>query len=314
MKLPYAINNFNTILENGPLGTRLKYDYGISSMEDLLSQGSGEIALGEIYEGDLSIAKKYQLPIILNAATYRASRNHLKSTDRSARIDIKNVNYQLIKAVNNVQKKQENSNYPIIIGAPIGSMGDAYSPNNAPTIEESVDYHSEQINIFRELDIDFINVVTIPSLPEAIGIALAAEKSNIDYTMGFVLNEQANLLDNTKLNDAIDIIDKMTHKKPLGYLITCTHASRITLLPPLNERSSRLIGIQPNGSNLTTNQLEKSKIAQSDTPEIFAVDLMNLKNSLDLKIIGGCCGTTRSHLQCLAKTITPGQPMKRNKP
>lgn len=297
MKFRNAIAHYNVILENGPLGTRLKFDYGISELTDLLHQESAIKALTQIYEGDLSIAQANNLPIILNAATYRASRNHLNISKKLPNLTIQDVNHQLAKIAIDVRGNNKESNNPIFIGAPIGSMGDAYSVAVIPTIEEAQRYHSEQIECFKNLDIDFINVVTIPSLSEAMGIALVAEKTGIDYTIGFILNNEGNLLDNTSLTEAIKIIDDNTSKKPLGYLITCTHASTISLLDPLDNDYSRLIGIQPNGSNLSINQLSNSTTEVSDSPEKFALDLFELKKKLGLKIIGGCCGTTREHFE-----------------
>ena len=46
----------------------------------------------------------------------------------------------------------------------------------------------------------------------------------------------------------------------------------------------------------------------ADVPEQFASELMNLKTILHLKVIGGCCGTTRAHLECIAQLCAPDFP------
>lgn len=289
MTFKEAIKFFDCILENGPLGTRLKYDYSINAAAD---DAATKKALIEIYESDVQVAQKHRLPILLNAATYRASRNHLNS-------DIKHVNIAFLNIANEIRDQYNRPEYPIYISAPVGSMYDAYSTEIKPSINEALAYHCEQIEALHGLDVDFINVVTIPSLTEAIGISLAAEKSGMDYTIGFILNNHGHLLDGTPVNDAIQQIDKATIKKPLGYLITCTHTSIISRLTP----NKRLLGIQPNGSALPHTQLDKITIPTTDSPEKFASDVVKLKKLLGLKIVGGCCGTTNLHLKRISEAM-----------
>lgn len=58
MKLSEALNHYPTILENGPLGTRLKYQYQFESPPHLIvEQVKGREALTEIYMGDIAVAK-----------------------------------------------------------------------------------------------------------------------------------------------------------------------------------------------------------------------------------------------------------------
>lgn len=292
MNFKNAITLFDIILQNEPLGTRLKYHYNINAPAEAIHNKAARKALIEIYERDIGVAQKNHLPIILNAATYRASRNHLNS-------NIKHTNITLLKTVNEIRNKYNHPKTPIYVGAALGSMYDAYATKIIPTINEALDYHSEQIELFQETNVNFINTVTIPSLPEAIGIALAAEKSGLDYTIGFILNNHGKLLDGTNLDVAIQAIDSATTQKPLGYLITCTHTSIIATLTP----HERLLGIQPNGSALSHDKLTKLNISTADSPEKFAADIIELKKSLKLKIVGGCCGTTSKHLEYISKLL-----------
>ena len=64
----------------------------------------------------------------------------------------------------------------------------------------------------------------------------------------------------------------------------------------------RLIGIQANGSSLPSSELAKLKQPIADYPEGFSIDLLRLKNKLNLKIIAGCCGTNKEHLAHIMST------------
>ncbi len=302
MKLKQALTTFATILENGPLGTRLKYDYGFDYSSDFSGNPALMQALTDIYRSDIEAAKAQHLPIIINAPTFRASLNHIQKIGLASLDDVKRINVLSIQLLNQIKKTySEETTSPIFIGAPLGAMFDAYSVHNAPSIQTARNYHQIQIDVFKTLEIDFINAVTLPSLNEAIGIAEAAEEAGVEYTIGFILNNEGLLLDGKSLSEAIMAIDALTAHKPLGYLVTCTHPSIIkklinTPLPP-----NRLIGIQPNGSALEPAALAKLTHPIADSPEQFTESVLALKHALKLKIIAGCCGTTNAHLASLAQ-------------
>lgn len=305
MKLEDAIQSYEAILANGPLGTRLKFDYGLEVSYRLTDSEQGRMALNNLYLGDIEVAQEYQLPIILNAATFRTSKNHLRQAGLTEHNDFIEINKNNINFIKNLKSNATGLSIPIFISAPIGSMYDAYSTTNIPSINEAYAYHQEQIILFDEMGVDLINAVTLPSLNEALGIALAAQKTNIPYTIGFILNKNNTLLDGTCLENAIQVIDNQVTRKPLGYLITCTHTSVIENLTNSPTKFSRLIGIQPNGSDLEPKQLATMEKPISDSPEMFATKVAALKNSLNLKIVAGCCGTNKEHLKHIAQTLSP---------
>jgi homocysteine S-methyltransferase len=302
MKLSDAFNKYSIILENGPLGTRLKYDYNFELGPHIaVRQEEGRDALYKIYCGDIDVAKENALPIIVNAPTFRASKNHLRPQGLDKSIEVRQINMACINFVKSIRDTSGYSDIPIIIGAPIGSMNDAYSVDASLDVDIAKNYHQEQINIFKDAQVDFINAVTISGLVEALGISLAAQESGLEYTIGFVLNEQGTLLDGTPLHEAIRAIDEKTTQKPLGYLITCTHASVILALTAHSE-FNHLIGVQTNGSNLPSKTLATMNAPVADSPKKFSNDLNALKKQFGLKIFGGCCGTSREHLQEFAKS------------
>ncbi|KTD13213.1 homocysteine S-methyltransferase family protein [Legionella jamestowniensis] len=294
MKLSQALKHYDLIVENGPLGTRLKYDYGYTG-NDFSKDSPGRKILTELYKGDIAIAREYNTPIIINAATFRTSRNHLATNGLIDFEQIKKINLNNLQVIIDL-KEEVKSDVTVILGAPLGSMFDAYSVENKPSVEEAYNYHKEQITLFKSIPVDFINVVTLPTLSEATGIAQACDESGMEYTIGFILGIDGKLLDGTTLNDAIAEIDSRTNRKPLGYLVTCTHSSVIELLESNSKNMDRLMGLQANGSCLSPTELAKLNKPVADDPEQFSQELKELKDKLNLKILGGCCGTTKEHL------------------
>lgn len=83
MRFIEALQTYNILVENGALSSRLQYDYGFKlgpnmAAFDLIEQEDGQQALNEIYRGDIEVAQEYHVPIIINTATFRASKNHLR--------------------------------------------------------------------------------------------------------------------------------------------------------------------------------------------------------------------------------------------
>lgn len=295
MKLSQALKNYDLIVANGPLGTRLKYDYGYNASYDLTQDAKGKQILLQLYKDDIKAASERNTPIIINAATFRASRNHLAGSGITHFDKIKEVNINNLRLIQYL-KDELKDEASIILGAPLSSMFDAYIVDNKPTVDEAYRYHQEQITFFKKEHIDLINAVTLPSLSEALGIAIACDESGMEYTIGFILGADGHLLDGTSIIDAINEIDKAMANKPVGYSVTCTHPSVMRLLGNNSTGMERLIGFQANGSCLPPSELAKLEKPVADDPDKFSEELKELKDKLDLKIIAGCCGTTNEHL------------------
>jgi S-methylmethionine-dependent homocysteine/selenocysteine methylase len=305
MKLREALQKYSTILETGPLGTRLYYDYQYTQGPHMaVIDERGRPLLEQIYRADIDVAQAYALPMIVNAATFRASANHLRAHGMDSLEQMHQINKACIALVKEISDNYSKLTAPLIVGAPLGSMVDAYQVETSLTTEQVKAYHLQQMAMFKELGVDFVNALTLSTLTEAQGIAEAASALHLDYTIGFMLNESGTLLDGTPLEEAIASIDnqQLSSLQPLGYLITCTHATVIAQLSidqPLVPQ--RLIGVQANGSHLAYAKLAKLDSAHADSPETFAADMAMLKQHLGLKIIAGCCGTSTEHLRALAK-------------
>lgn len=62
MKLSQALKECDLIVENGPLGTRLKYDYDYELNQDLTQDSNGRKILIDLYTGDIEIASQREVP------------------------------------------------------------------------------------------------------------------------------------------------------------------------------------------------------------------------------------------------------------
>ena len=78
MNFSECINRKNKVLMEGALGERLKREYGLIFDEQVAMAGlvytkEGRTALKELWNGYLSIAKKYRVPFLATTPTDRKS-------------------------------------------------------------------------------------------------------------------------------------------------------------------------------------------------------------------------------------------------
>jgi homocysteine S-methyltransferase len=302
------LNKEEIIITDGPMETRVIYNTDIPIDRDgsifrlVFSAPEREI-LADFYRQDLDIASKYKQAILLNAPTTRASEERIATLgfdpEHTARI-----NSDCVNMVREIRQEYPDLVDKIMINGPVGPKYDAYNPDGALTAHKSRDYHTPQIHGLIEGGVDLVSGVVFPSVEEALGVAQACSDFNFPYSIGFVLTRAGKLLDGTHLADAIQRIDSEAGRKPLYYMIICTHSSIAQqALTPHKEIYKRIYGIKANGSGKTPEELAKSDKPEADPPEDFAKNLMALHEAFGFKIIGGCCGTDSRHVEALCKII-----------
>jgi S-methylmethionine-dependent homocysteine/selenocysteine methylase len=189
------------------------------------------------------------------------------------------------------------------IGGLIGCKNDCYLPEQGLSLDEASDFHKWQINELASAEVDFLIAVTLPSVEEAAGIALAMEATGLPYIISFVIGSDGKVLDGTEIQAAIEYVDSKTTDNPLGYFINCSYPSFLNPKILTEELSGRLIGIQANASSLSHVELEGSKELKSESVSEWGRLMVKLNRDFGLKILGGCCGTDGKHLEYLTENV-----------
>ena len=190
----------------------------------------------------------------------------------------------------------------------MGCKGDAYRATEALAAEESQEFHFWQANEFKQAGADFLYAGIMPSLPEAMGMAKAMEKTELPYIISFMIRKDGCLVDGTTINDAIREIDGYVQRKPLCFMTNCVHPTVVQKALEVDFNKSgrvhhRFCGIQANTSPLSPEELDGCEDLMCSEPKMLARDMEKLKTVMNLKIIGGCCGTDNSHMEALAKNM-----------
>lgn len=305
MNFTECFQTHNSILMEGALGERLKREYGIVfdryiDMGALVYTEEGRTALSSLWEEYAAIANRYHLPFLATTTTRRTNQERMANTDYSDSIIWDNVAF-----LRKVQSKQSAQMY---VGGLMGCRGDAYTGVGALGTEEAKVFHRWEATRFAEAGVDFLYAALIPTLGEAVGIALTIEEQQIPYIISFTIREDGCLVDGTLLADAIQTVDKAVTFRPVCYMANCVHPRilKTALKHPGNQNAmvrERFLGIQANTSMLSFEELDGSAQLHTTDPVSLAEDMLALRDWVPLKIFGGCCGTTGEHMKEIAKRI-----------
>lgn len=295
-----------TILMEGALGERLKREFGLDingpvSMAGLVYEEKGRIALATLWKEYMVIAQRYQLPFIATTPTRRANKERVCMAGYDEAIIEDNVNF--------LREIKESSSVEMYIGGLMGCKGDAYTGDGALSVEQAIDFHRWQADLFKSAGVDFLYAGIMPVLAEATGMATVMSVTDIPYIISFTIQKDGKLIDGHTIDYAIRFIDDNVANKPIGYMTNCVHPDIVykALSHTFNRTEavhSRFIGIQANTSALTYQELDGAKDLQTSSPDDLAKDMMKLKSDYHFKIFGGCCGTDQRHIEEIAKLIS----------
>ena len=140
----------------------------------LVDDARGGAALEAYFRRHADIAVQHGCGVILEAPTWRASR------DWGARIgypaaELRRVNRSAVDLLSGVRGDYlEAASSPVVVSGCIGPRADAYRPAERMGEDEAGDYHAEQVEILAATDVDLVHAMTITYAAEAIGITRAA--------------------------------------------------------------------------------------------------------------------------------------------
>ena len=189
------------ILMEGALGERLKREYHLTidetvAMASLIYEEKGRLALKDLWEEYIDIARRYHLPFMATTPTRRANKERVDSSAYDKSIISDNVEF--LREIKNA------ANIEMYIGGLLGCKGDAYTGENALSMEEARLFHSWQVDLFKEADVDFMMAGIMPTLPEAAGMSMAMSDSGVPYIISFTIQENGRLIDGHTIDYAIN--------------------------------------------------------------------------------------------------------------
>lgn len=303
------VEKYPVILGEGAIIERLRRmaeirldDHVVNSA--LIYTIAGRTALETICCQYLETGHRYDLPLLLSTPTWRAGRDRIAAAGLEGS-DLNGDNFRFLAELRD--RYGEYAKKVAICGL-MSCRGDAYKPEETMTELAAAEFHQWQANALASAGVDLLLAATLPALSEAVGLARSQAITGLPYMISFVVRPDGTLLDGTSLHKAIITIDSTVSPPPLSYMINCTHASifRSALLHKDNSSPlvrERVIGILANTAALSPEELDASPDLVEEAPETFGRAVSSLYSELNLKVLGGCCGTDNRHIESLAQEL-----------
>lgn len=291
---------------DGGLETTLVFDFGIDLPDfaafPLLVSDDGREHLRHYYAPYLELAERHGVGIILDTPTWRAN------PDWAARLGydeprLDDVNRGAVDFVRNLAN--EWPGVRAVVSGAIGPRGDGYVVGSMMSAETAASYHGAQIQAFADTGADLVSALTLTYANEAVGVALAAMRRGLPSVISFTVETDGRLPSGMTLKDAINFVDEGTSAAPAYYMVNCAHPSHLVdSLSADGQWRDRLKGIRANASRMSHAELDSAEFLDRGDVLELAGELQVLRSLVpDLRVVGGCCGTSHDHIAAIAATL-----------
>ena len=300
-----------TYLTDSGIETDLIHHHGVDLPEfatfPLLDDDHGRDLLVDYFLGHGQLAGRNGVGFVLDTVTWRASprwgqllgydEQRLESVNRRAVELAAELRDQLVPAVE-----------PVVLDGVIGPRHDGYQPQDAMTAAQAQRYHSWQVDVLADTDVDMLTVLTLAYPAEAIGLALAARRRGVPLVLSFTVETDGRLPDGSELADAIERVDAATDGSPAYYMINCAHPDHFRrLLDPEAPWIHRLGGLRVNASTRSHAEIDAASDLDEGDPEALGRAVADIGQALpDLVVFGGCCGSDLRHVVEIAAALRAG--------
>ena len=271
---------------------------------DLLKDAEGTDRLRRYYARYAEIAAEHGLGMVLEAPTWRASRDWgAKLGYDAAGLDA--ANRKAIALMLEIRAMFEAPDRPMVISGNIGPRGDGYSPSRMMSIAEARDFHAAQIETFADTAADLVSVFTMNYVEEAAGIAQATRAARMPLAVSFTLETDGRLPSGDTLGDAIARTDDASDGHASYYMINCAHPTHFEhVLDAQAPWLDRIRGLRANASRRSHAELDESTDLDDGNPDEFGGQYRALRPLLrKLSVVGGCCGTDHRHVASLCAAL-----------
>jgi S-methylmethionine-dependent homocysteine/selenocysteine methylase len=177
------------------------------------------------------------------------------------------------------------------------TLEDCYRPDLVPSDAELATEHREHAAHLVAAGVDAILVETMNTIREAVIATRAAHAAGADALVSFVCWEGATLLSGEPLAEALAAVER---EAPLALLVNCLPPTNVAPCLAVLAAHDRAFGVYANlGAPDDTTGFARS---EDCTPEAFAAEVSGWLEA-GARLVGGCCGTTPSHLLAVAQRL-----------
>jgi S-methylmethionine-dependent homocysteine/selenocysteine methylase len=288
-------------ITDGGLETTLIFHLGLDLPDfaafELLRDDVGTEALRRYFEPYLAIARERGAGLVVDTATWRASRDWGERLGYS-REELADANRRAVALTEALRASAPD--VPTVLNGVIGPRGDGYVVGEAMTSAEAESYHAEQIGTFAGTAAEMVSAITMTYVDEAVGIARAAQAAGLESAISFTVETDGRLPSGQPLGDAIEQVDAETGSAPAYFMVNCAHPTHFAAVLDGDWRE-RIAGIRANASKMSHAELDAADELDEGDPNELAAQYLALRDRLpNVNVLGGCCGTDDRHIAAIA--------------
>jgi homocysteine S-methyltransferase len=312
MTLPQLTSTL-PFLTDGGLETTLVYVDGIDLPDfaafPLLDTAEGRDALRRYYGAYLDLAEQREVGFVIDTPTWRASLDWGARLGYDA-IGLAAINRRAVEFVTALA--DERPDVQRIVNGVIGPRGDGYVVGDTMSASEAAAYHGLQARAFAEAGAEMISAITMTYAEEAIGITRAAGSVSLPVVVSLTVETDGRLPSGQTLGDSIAQIDAASTTPPAYYMVNCAHPTHfIDHLDPTADWVGRIHGVRANASTMSHAELDAATELDRGDIGLLADNYAQLATMVDLRVVGGCCGTDHEHVRTVYdRLITSRAPVQ----
>ncbi|MEY1555562.1 homocysteine S-methyltransferase family protein [Yoonia sp. R2331] len=292
-------SNADLFLAYVGMETDLMFNQGVDlpgfASYPLLKTTEGRELLKGYMKDLIALGKESHAGVILESPTWVANR------DRGSAIgydfpELKQLNLDAIAMMAAVRSESDHA--PTIISANIGPRDDAYAPETQMNADEAEIYHSEQVSVLADTDLDVISGYTLAYPSEAVGIVRAARRFELPVVISFTVETDGRLPTGASLEGAISEVEVATDSYAAYYMINCAHPQHFSRVLEDAPWMQRVGGIIANASRCSHAELDEAEELDDGNPTELGEQLSDIRRRFpQIRVLGGCCGTDMRHMK-----------------
>jgi methionine synthase I (cobalamin-dependent) len=212
-------------------------------------------------------------------------------------------------AAENARAEAAKAGRPVVVAGSVGPTGDLFAPLGALTEDEAVEIFAEQVAGLKAGGAHVIWIETMSAFEEIRAAAAAAARHGMPYTVTASFDTAGKTMMGISparlAGEAAGLLPA-----PLAIGANCGVGATDLLASVLAMTAAHPNAIIIAKANCGIPQWHGDHIHYSGTPELMA-DYVRLALDARARIIGGCCGTSPTHLAAMRKALDTHAPGSR---
>ena len=243
----------------------------------LLDRADGRLALRAYFQPYIAIAREQRVGMILDAVTWRASRDWGSRLGYSP-VALDAANREAVRFWRTSGTSMADAGIDIVLCGCIGPRGDAYRPAESMTAAEAESYHAPQLGTLSETAADMVAALTMTNAGEAVGIVRAAARLELPVVVSFTVETDGRLPSGQSLRSAIEQVDSETDGAAAYFMVNCAHPTHVAgVLAEGGAWTDRLRGFRTNASARSHAELDEADELDAGDPGELGLAVRGLR-------------------------------------